>query len=417
MRFVLLSEVSAATPISGAERVLREQALGLRRAGHDVGLVTRAPAGDTRSGVLVGDIREQRYQPSRLCEPGFVLSSLTRSVHAFDKTRDGDHIDAAIIHQSLAGIGTLLGRTSEVHRWIYLCHSLAHEEYQARQNATGLRRPQMRRALNVRLRQWVERSVMRRCDWVIVLSDFMRKRVLTIHGIPEAKLRIIPGGANLEQFTLPHDPTELRQELKLPSDQIVLFTVRNLEARMGLENLIQAMARLRDDGQNVVLVIGGEGPLRPSLEHLIRKLDLTKRIELLGFIQENVLPKYYQAADLVVLPTQELEGFGLITVEALACGTPVLGTPVGAIPEVLSRVDPDLLTQGTDALSLANGIRKILVRFREEVGERQRIAIRGRKLVEEHYTWDRHARALEAIVEEGSSATSRNHQGGRGGTE
>src|SRR5207249_11624167 len=59
----------------------------------------------------------------------------------------------------------------------------------------------------------------------------------------------------------------------------------------------------------------------------------------LGFIPDETLPSYYHAADVFVLPTRELEGFGLVTVEALACGTPVLGTPVGATPEVLSGLE------------------------------------------------------------------------------
>src|SRR2546426_6342565 len=65
--------------------------------------------------------------------------------------------------------------------------------------------------------------------------------------------------------------------------------------------------------RDVLVLIGGEGPLRPMLEGLIRSLDLTGRVRLLGFIPEEYLPRYYQAADLMLLPTAELEGFGLVT--------------------------------------------------------------------------------------------------------
>ena len=79
--------------------------------------------------------------------------------------------------------------------------------------------------------------------------------------------------------------------------------------------------------------------LRSKLETSIKSLDQEHRIKLMGFIPEQDLVPYYESADLVVLPTQALEGFGLVMIEALAFGTPVLGTPVGAIPKILSPKD------------------------------------------------------------------------------
>ncbi len=127
---------------------------------------------------------------------------------------------------------------------------------------------------------------------------------------------------------------------------------------------------------------------------------MTDRVRLLGFVPEEQLPSYYQAADLILVPTLELEGFGLVTVEALACGTPVLGTPVGALPEVLTRVDPGLVAEGSDAASLATAIRRILRRFRDQPGEQERLSAKGRALVESEYNWDRHCEQLEAVLRE-----------------
>jgi glycosyltransferase involved in cell wall biosynthesis len=164
---------------------------------------------------------------------------------------------------------------------------------------------------------------------------------------------------------------------------------------MGLEHLIAAMQELGEDGRDCLLLIGGEGPLRSTLERQIREQGLADRVTLLGFILEENLPKYYQAADLVLMPTYELEGFGLVTVEALACGTPVLGTPVAAIPEVLARLDPELVAEGTDSRSLAAAMRNILRRFRERPEERARLAMAGRALIERDYTWGKHVAQLE----------------------
>jgi glycosyltransferase involved in cell wall biosynthesis len=169
---------------------------------------------------------------------------------------------------------------------------------------------------------------------------------------------------------------------------------------MGLENLLHALNEQGEELRDVLVLIGGEGPLRPMLEGLIRSLDLTGQVQLLGFIPEEHLPRYYQAADLMLLPTAELEGFGLVTVEALACGTPVLGTPVGATPEILAQVDPGLLTEGHDPEAIAKGVRRLLRLFRERTEERIRLSSCGRRLVEETYTWDLHAERLERILEE-----------------
>lgn len=400
MNILLLAEVSASAVLGGGERVLRQQALGLRKRRHDVSIVARAPASDLRPQVAVSDLVEHRYAVSRRNEPAFVLSSVIRSIRAFDQARTLISPDAVIIHQSLAGFGPILRRRTQARNWVYMCLSLAHEEYLSRTAPATTPRDSLRRSLNATVRRWIERVVMNRCARVVVLSQFMWQRALAVHRIPENKLRMVAGAADPDRFRPPEDPVAVREQLKLPLSRVVLFTVRNLVPRMGLESLLQAIATLGEEGRDLLLVIGGEGPLRPALEQLIRELGLTDRARLVGFIAEDALSKYYQAADLVLMPTHQLEGFGLVTVEALACGTPVLGTPVGAIPEVLARVDPGLLTDGTDSAALATAIRRILRRFRDQPGEQERLSVKGRALVEQDYTWDRHSEQLDRILHE-----------------
>ncbi len=400
MNVILLAEVSAASVIGGAERVLREQALGLQKRGHHVSAVVREPAGDPRAKVSIDGLWEYRYPVSRRSGPSFVLSSLLRSTRAFDEVRAPDRPDAVVIHQSMAGLGPLLSRRCAADGWVYVCHSLAHEEYLSRTAPAATSLGRARRALNVAARLWSERFVLRRCARVVVLSEFTKRRVLSAHGIPDRMLRIIPGGADPVRFHVPHDPAETRRRLKLPLDKVILVAVRNLVPRMGLDNLVGAMALLGDEVRDLLLLIGGEGPLRPSLERLIHDRDLTDRVRLLGFVADEELPAYYQAADLVLMPTLELEGFGLVTVEALACGTPVLGTPVGAIPEVLARVDPRLIAEGTDSASLARAIRGLLRRFRDQPGEQERLSAKGCAVVADDYNWDRHNERLEGVLRE-----------------
>ncbi len=400
MNIILLGEVSAAAVIGGAERVLREQALGLRRKGHHVGAVVRAPAGDSRAQVTLGHVVERRYTVSRRNEAVFLLSSAVNALKAFDQARGSEAVDTVIIHQALAGLGPILWRKHRVRSWTYMCLSLAHEEFLTRQHPGNTLAARMRYAMNARVRLWTERIVMRRCDRVMVLSEFMWRRVQAVHGIPETRLRLVPGAADLTRFYPPKDALEVRRELKLPENKVILFTVRNLVPRMGLDNLLEAIAALGEEGRDTLLLIGGDGPLHPTLRGMIRDLNLSDRVRLLGFIPEETLPRYYQAADLVIMPTQQLEGFGLVTVEALACGTPVLGTPVAAIPEVLACVDPVLVAEGTDGRSLARAIRRVLGRFRDCPGEEQRLSARGRDLVQRRYTWDNHNEQLTRVLQE-----------------
>lgn len=405
MKAVMLAEVSAVSVIGGAERVLREQAAGLLRRGHEVSIVTRMPLDDLRPVVRCDGVVEHRFPVSRRSAQAFILSSIRQSIRTFDQGCQGDPADAVVVHQALAGLGPLLYRRRRARRWIYMCLSLAHEEYVSRARATGTLFDRLRRAVQARARLWTERFVIRRCDRVVVLSEFMRQRVLTVHGVPADRVRLIPGAADLERFRPPDDRRAVRQALKLPPDRVLLFTVRNLVPRMGLEHFIEAMADLGDEGRTCLVLIGGDGPLRPALDRLIRERGLADRVVLSGFIPEEELPKYYQAADLVLMPTAELEGFGLVTVEALACGTPVLGTPVGAIPEVLARLDPGLIAGGTDRQSLASAIRRVLRRFRDQPGEAARLAAKGRALVEQEYNWDRHVQRLEAVLQEAGAAS------------
>lgn len=409
MNVVLLAEVTIEQVIGGAERVLRQQALGLAKLGHRVRVIARAPFASAEANLAIKGVTEQRYSVTRTSEPAFVWSSVQNSLRAFDLTQQTSPVEIAMIHQSLAGLGPLLFRYGMVRRWVYVCHSLAHEEYLTRAERGVTTLDRVRRRLSVRARRWIERTVIRRCHHVIVLSEFMKRQVMASHGIAPESITVVPGAADPATFYPPHDRKEIRRELKLPESCTILFTVRNLVPRMGLEHLLDAMAMLREERRNLLLLIGGEGQLRSRLEELIHSKGLQDSVQLLGFVPEEQLAKYYQASDLVVMPTQRLEGFGLVTVEAMACGTPVMGTPVGAIPEVLSTVDSLLVTEGTDGQSLGKTLQLLLRRFRDQPGERERVSKRAREVVERRYNWGAHTADLDRLFVN----LSRIEQGGK----
>jgi glycosyltransferase involved in cell wall biosynthesis len=158
------------------------------------------------------------------------------------------------------------------------------------------------------------------------------------------------------------------------------------------------MARLRYFHPSAHLVIAGTGSRADALRLQAAALGIEDRVDFVGFIDDSRLAAYYQAADAFVLPTRELEGFGLVTVEALACGTPVLGTPVGATPELLTPLDPSLLFRDASVAGIADGIDGFLRGCLADPARTAALRASCRRYAESQYGWDRSVIALERAL-------------------
>lgn len=191
--------------------------------------------------------------------------------------------------------------------------------------------------------RWLERRVYRRADRVITLSQAFADVAHRGYGVERGKIRVVPGGVDAAAFRSGPERREARMRLGWPEEKRILLSVRRLTPRMGLENLITAFAALQRAHPDALLFLAGKGPLAVPLQRQIEAAGLADRIRLLGFIPDSDLPLAYAAADITVVPTVALEGFGLVSLESLTAGTPVLGTPVGGTPEVLRDLDPRLL--------------------------------------------------------------------------
>ncbi|MGH7332878.1 MAG: glycosyltransferase family 4 protein, partial [Candidatus Rokuibacteriota bacterium] len=213
-----------------------------------------------------------------------------------------------------------------------------------------------------RLARLIERAAVRRSEHVVVLSRFSARQVEAIHGAAHSRTTVIPGGVDLERFTPVADRRAAREALGLAVEGSLLFTVRRLVPRMGLEGLLRALAQL----PGVQLVIGGSGILRASLERTAVHLGVADRVCFTGFIPDEQLARYYQAADLVVLPSLALEGFGLITLEALACGTPVVATPESGATDVLGSLESSWLAPDREPATFAQTVAAVLARLPRE---------------------------------------------------
>jgi glycosyltransferase involved in cell wall biosynthesis len=198
-----------------------------------------------------------------------------------------------------------------------------------------------------------EAMALKNAQVLLARSSFMKAELERTYPGLTQPIRIVPLGVDTRRFSFSPDPTKAKRIIGLPEDAFVLLTVRRLVARTGLETLIDAAALAVGRHPQLIVVIGGSGYLEASLKRRTVERMLQKQVYFVGHISESELPLYYQAADLFVMPTAELEGFGLATIEALSCGTPVVATPVGANPELLGGLGREFLSRNAGPESLA----------------------------------------------------------------
>jgi glycosyltransferase involved in cell wall biosynthesis len=160
------------------------------------------------------------------------------------------------------------------------------------------------------------------------------------------------------------------------------------------------MDLLRKRRANIHLTLAGEGPEGEALARLIGTLELADHVSMVGFIPQERLSMYYGASDFFVLSTRTLEGFGLVTLESLACGTPVLGTPVGGTVEILSGLDPTFLFKGVSPEIMAEGIERAVVEYPVGGEEYEALRMRCSQYAARNYSWLRHMDQFQAILEE-----------------
>jgi glycosyltransferase involved in cell wall biosynthesis len=202
----------------------------------------------------------------------------------------------------------------------------------------------------------LEKAVYKRANRVIVLSNAFAELIHRDYGTPEDRIRVIPGAVGSELFGLSVTRAQARVRLGWPTDRPILLTLRRLSSRMGLDRLIEAMSAVRTAVPDVLLYVGGQGAQRRALEAQVTSLGLDRHVRFAGFIPSKLLPFAYRAADINVVPTKTLEGFGLVAAEALASGTPSMVTPVGGLPEVVSSLSRSLVLQSSAAPDIADGL-------------------------------------------------------------
>lgn len=335
----------------GMGRVAWDIALLMRDRGHDVAFVTPdefAPPGTPAVGQQDG-VRVLRYRRPTL--PALHPRRLHATVRAAaEQTRaalGGEHWDVVHMHTPFTGEGVqrAFGRGP---RYIYTMHSPAVLEQRINWSTQGLSgRVKLLLGQGALRRQ--ERRVLSECESIHTLSAFTRDRIEEFYGLGH-RVRVIPHWRR-PGMVRRHTKSQARRQLGWPDDGPLLFTVRIHGPRYGIDDAIRAAAPLLVP-RNARFAIGGDGPLTPTFRRLAEELGCGERVRFTGRLSDEALALAYQAADLFVLPTRALECFGLITIEALSYGCPVLSTDAAAIPETMNQILPDFVVPAGDVSSL-----------------------------------------------------------------
>ena len=236
------------------------------------------------------------------------------------------------------------------------------------------------------VRYEIERRTMVGSDRVVALTAIDRQQIIR-HYETHSPIDVIPGGVDLDRFS-PRPQAQARAELGLAPDQKIVLFVGRIQRLKGLEVLVRAFGRLSDLDARL-LVVGGQPGTSPEsreisrLQHLVARLGIVDRTSFVGAVAHERLPLYYSAADVTVMPSS-YESFGLVAVESLACGTPVVATRVGGLTSIVHDGETGLLVPWRDAEMFAERLRQVL----EDTSLRERLAGQARASVL-GYGWER----------------------------
>ena len=382
----------------GSFRFIYELNRALARRGHDTAVLTQRLRPELPAREEIDGIRVVRYPANASSTLRFYAStfaSVRRAVRdeLARAARDGEPFDAIhVSHPVSAFAAASAQKVVPLVHTLYIAYFLEHLDRAAGYHeAVG---PTGGDKLAAAILRSMEAFTLGRCRRVIVLSDSVRNQVDQYYPHVADRTVKIPGGVDLEFFRPSPSRAEARSRLNLPPVAPILLTVRRLEPRMGINNLLDAMPAIRDAIPGCLLLIGGRGALEGDVRRQIAELGLDDCVRLCGYIAELDLPAYYRAADAFVLPTRALEGFGLVTLEAFACGIPAIVTPAGASPEVAAPVDPELVAAGTGPRDIADAVIRLLRRpDLDELGARCRAYA-------EKFSWDAIASEYERVYDE-----------------
>ena len=236
-------------------------------------------------------------------------------------------------------------------------------------------------------------------DVLTYLGEFTRNAIS--HGLTvqaqQSMVKIAPG-IDVDHF-LPTDASALRKSLGL-TEKKVIVSVGRLVHRKGQDRLIEAMPEILKTVSNAHLLLVGEGPHRDHLQKLIQKHRLEGSVTLIGRIDYKDLPLYICVGDIFAMPSRsrlmglEVEGLGIVYLEASACGLPVLAGNSGGAPDAVVQNETGLVVNGTDKKEIADAAIELLTK----VDLSKKMGTAGRQWIVENWRWEIWSRSFEDLL-------------------
>lgn len=228
-----------------------------------------------------------------------------------------------------------------------------------------------------------EQDVATRSREIITCSEAMCDEVQRFYGIPAGKIHVVPNGIDPSRFDRPkaEDLSEFRARYARPEERLV-FNVGRLVYEKGADLLVEAAPQVLARIPEAKFVIGGRGPLLATLERRIQELNLRDKVLLAGYLSEEDRDRLYVAADCCVFPSR-YEPFGIVALESMAAGTPVVVTAVGGLGTVVNHEYTGITVYPDNVESLAWGLIRVL-------GDPEATAIwadRAEKTVRQSLSW------------------------------
>jgi glycosyltransferase involved in cell wall biosynthesis len=238
----------------------------------------------------------------------------------------------------------------------------------------------------------VGKQTLKDADKIITVSNATRDYVLSLGAKPE-KVKVIHNGVDLVKFKPSTSEREkIRKKLGIPHDAFVVLTVRRLVYKNGVDTLIESANIAVKKNNRIIFLVVGKGPDSDKVKWRIQQLGIEKNFRLAGFVSDEDLPAYYNAADLFVLPSKSGEGLPLVALEAMACALPVIATDVGGIREILIDDYGKLVPPNQPELLAKAILEFALVDFSSCKSEL-------RFLMEEKFSWDANVERLVELYE------------------
>lgn len=239
-----------------------------------------------------------------------------------------------------------------------------------------------------------------RAKKVITISHFTKEKLIEI-GIPEKKIVVIHPGVDPAKFNPGLDSSKIREKYNLGNKKVIL-TISHLVKRKGHHNVLKALPQVLKKVPNLIYLIVGKGENEKTLRKMVKDLKLEERVIFAGKVRAEKLPLYYAACDLFIMPSYEIkergdvEGFGIVFLEANACEKPVIGGRSGGVSDAIIDEETGLLVDPLNINQIADALVKLLTN--PELA--RRMGEEGRGRVEKELNWQKMAEKIRRIIRE-----------------